>query len=1051
MSCAAELPDAAPSRDSRKTVTVVFCDVTGSTAMGERLDPESLGKVMGRYFQTMRSEIERHGGTVEKFIGDAVMAVFGVPTLHEDDALRAVRAAEGMRAALVGLNLELQTERGVSIQTRTGVNTGEVLVGVHSSSEGVLSGDAVNVAARLEQAAAPGEILLGWQTFRLTRDAVEVEPVEPLDLKGKSEPVPAFRLIRSIPGVEGHARRMESPMVGRDSELHLLAQAFDRSTQERACVLFTMLGSAGVGKSRLSEEFLSRAGDARVLRGRCLHYGEGITYWPIVDVLTQAAGIDEGGTAEEARGKLDAVLDGAPDAEIIATRLTNLLGLGGQAAPDETFWAIRRLLEHLASTEPLIVIFDDIQWAEPTLLDLIEHIADWTRDAPILLLCMARPDLLDDRPGWAGGKMNASSILLEPLPPATGEALLTNLLGPTHLESQARERILAAAGGNPLFVEEMLDMYVERGLITQVDGRWVATSDLAEVEVPPTISALLTSRLDRLPQPERTVLQHGSVEGNVFHRGAVAALQVDGMIDEAIGRPLMDLIRKELIRPDRSEIPGDDAFRFRHLLIRDAAYQAMPKEVRADLHERFAAWMRTVGRVAEVDEIVGYHLEQAHTYLLELGPPDERADHLAEAAAVHLVAAGRRARERGDESAALNLLFRAASLLPRGDPKHVDVLCELARAAAWAGDTERSDVLTHELTELLEGLHDPVLRAHASIALVWVASVGDPYWNANDWLDTAGSAIGVFERTHDELGLARAYDVLGWAENARNRFGAETVARHLAYEHAKRSGDPAMEMEYMAERTSGISWGPMPVSDGLALCREVLELAPDNRTIRGDVLHKTAVFEAMASDLPAALRHYDESIAILRDLGGVVHLGFAAQAGWLIGSLCGDHQMAEREARWSCELLNEHGVKDLFVVNRDLMALAICAQGRPDEAERLGILGREGSAEHPEDVISQWGWRHILGNVANARGELGEAERLLREAVGFGDRTDAYLERSFTNMDLAEVMYGAHRTDEAIPLFEEAVRLSELHEDVVTADRARERLSALTSGGDTPN
>ncbi len=382
MSCAAELPDAAPSRDSRKTVTVVFCDVTGSTAMGERLDPESLGKVMGRYFQTMRSEIERHGGTVEKFIGDAVMAVFGVPTLHEDDALRAVRAAEGMRAALVGLNLELQTERGVSIQTRTGVNTGEVLVGVHSSSEGVLSGDAVNVAARLEQAAAPGEILLGWQTFRLTRDAVEVEPVEPLDLKGKSEPVPAFRLIRSIPGVEGHARRMESPMVGRDSELHLLAQAFDRSTQERACVLFTMLGSAGVGKSRLSEEFLSRAGDARVLRGRCLHYGEGITYWPVVDVLTQAAGIDEGDTAEEARGKLDAVLDGAPDAEIIATRLMNLLGLGGQAAPDETFWAIRRIFEHLASTEPLIVILDDIQWAEPTLLDLIEHVADWSREAP---------------------------------------------------------------------------------------------------------------------------------------------------------------------------------------------------------------------------------------------------------------------------------------------------------------------------------------------------------------------------------------------------------------------------------------------------------------------------------------------------------------------------------------------------------------------------------------------------------------------------------------------------------------------------------------------
>ena len=323
MSCAAELPDAAPSRDSRKTVTVVFCDVTGSTAMGERLDPESLRTVMGRYFQTMRSEIERHGGTVEKFIGDAVMAVFGVPTLHEDDALRAVRAAAEMRAALVELNPELQTERGVGIQTRTGVNTGEVLVGVHSSSEGVLSGDAVNVAARLEQAAAPGEILLGWQTFRLARDAVEVEPVEPLDLKGKSEPVAAFRLIRSIRGVEGHPT--DGVTLGRSRQRAPSPGAGVRPIdQERACVLFTMLGSAGVGKSRLSEEFLSRVGDARVLRGRCLHYGEGITYWPIVDVLTQAAGIDEGDTAEEARGKLDAVLDGERDAEIIAARVMNL-------------------------------------------------------------------------------------------------------------------------------------------------------------------------------------------------------------------------------------------------------------------------------------------------------------------------------------------------------------------------------------------------------------------------------------------------------------------------------------------------------------------------------------------------------------------------------------------------------------------------------------------------------------------------------------------------------------------------------------------------------
>ena len=1044
MTCATELLDTTPlHRESRKTVTIVFCDVTGSTALGERLDPESLSKVMGRYFEVMRSAIERHGGTVEKFIGDAVLAVFGVPVLHEDDALRAVRAAEAMQEALVGLNEELEAERGVSIQTRIGVNTGEVLVEKRSATEGLVTGDAVNVAARLEQAAKPGEILLGWQTFRLARDAIEVEPVEPLELKGKSEPVPAFRLIRAIPGAEGHARRMDSEMVGRDGELQLLTHAFDRSIQEQACVLFTLLGSAGVGKSRMSEEFLRGIGEARVLRGRCLHYGEGITFWPVVEVLTQAAGIQESDTAEDVRQKLGHVLDSDADADVITTRITNLLGFGGAAVPDETFWAIRKLLECLAANEPLVVIFDDIQWAEPTLLDLIEHVADWSRDAPILLLCMARPDLLDDRPGWGGGKMNATTILLEPLPAAAGELLLTNLLGSSELETGARERILAAAGGNPLFVEEVLDMLVDQGHLARADGGWIATSDLAAIDMPPTISALLTARLDRLPSPERTVLEHGSVEGNVFHRGAVTALDVDATAGDAIGHQLMDLVRKELIRPDRAEIPGDDAFRFRHLLIRDAAYQAMPKEVRADLHERFARWMGTVARFAEVDEIVGYHLEQAHTYLMELGPSDERTDRLAEAAADHLVAAGRRARERGDDPAAVNLLSRASSLLPRGTPKHVDALCEFARTVAWAGDIARSEVLALELRGLLEVLEDPVWRAHASIALAWVASNMETYWDPNEWLDTAESAIEVFERVDDELGLARAYDLLGWGENACSRFGASTAAREQAYEHAKRSGDRVMEMEFMAGRASGAVWGPMPVSDGLVLCRNVLELAGDSRVVRADVLRITAMFEAMSGHFEDARRLYAESIAILRDLGGAVQLTFAAQGGWLIGWLAGDLPMAENETRWSCELADEHGLKDLLAVNRDLLALAVCAQGRPDEAERLGVLGRDESADYPGNVLAQWGWRHVLGNVAAVRGELVEAERLLREAVGIGEQTDAYFDRSTTNMDLADVLRRAGRPIEAVPFFEEAVRLSELHEDVVSAAKARERLASL--------
>jgi class 3 adenylate cyclase len=640
--CGAALrEEAPPAREVRKTVSIVFSDVTGSTALGEQLDPESLRRVMSRYFDEMQAVVEAHEGTVEKFIGDAVMAVFGIPVLHEDDAVRAVRAAAEMRERLTGLNEELERDWGVTIAVRTGVNTGEVVAGDASSGgQRFATGDAVNVAKRLEEAAPPNEILLGETTHRLVRDAVEVEQVEPLELKGKGERVSAYRLLSIEAGAEGRARRLDSPMVGRERERALLERAYERAAGERGCHLFTVLGAAGVGKSRLLAEFLKGLGDsATIVSGRCLPYGSGITFWPVLEVVRKLYG-------EELVPAITASLAGDENAELIAKRVAAAVGLDESPGPaEETFWAVRKLFEAQAREKPLVLVFDDLQWGQPTFLDLVEHVADWSRDAPILLICLARPEFLDDRPGWGGGKFNATSVLLEPLSEEDSTELVLNLLGKAGLAEDVRARITDAAEGNPLFVEEMLAMLIDDGLLQRSNGDWVTSGDFESVAVPPTIQALLAARLDRLGSNERAVIERASVEGKVFHRGGVVELSATEARGEVTGH-LQTLVRKELVRPDSAALPGEDAFRFRHLLIRDAAYEGMPKELRAELHERFAAWLERVAgnRRSEYEEILGYHLEQAYGYRVELAPIDEAVRELGKRASEHLESAGRRAR-----------------------------------------------------------------------------------------------------------------------------------------------------------------------------------------------------------------------------------------------------------------------------------------------------------------------------------------------------------------------------------------------------------------------
>ncbi len=499
-SCGTRLDHASAQR-ARKVVTVVFADVTGSTALGESLDAESLRRVMARYFETARTCLERHGGSVEKFIGDAVMAVFGVPVTHEDDALRAVRAAAELREAMAVLNGELERSYGTALRIRIGVNTGEVVVG---TEERLATGDAVNVAARLEQAAAPDEILLGDATLALARGAVETEPVEPLVLKGKAEPVAAHRLMRVFEGAPGYDRRLDAPLVGRREELARVRAAFDRAVAERRCRLVTVLGPPGIGKSRLAREVASELSDvAVVLTGRCLPYGEGISYWPLHEIFASA-------DAEE--------------------ELQTALSAG---SADDIAWTVRKSLEVHARRKALALVVEDIHWAEPTLLDLIEHLTDWTRDAPLCLLCLARPELLDERPAWARGRPNAELFTLEPLEEDEAEELIASLLGESRLDDKVHARIRTIAEGNPLFVEQLVATLTEGG----------------ETEVPSTIQALLSARVDTLSDEERDVLQRASVVGLDFEWEALARLSSDGR--RPSGALLSALVRKELIRRTR--------------------------------------------------------------------------------------------------------------------------------------------------------------------------------------------------------------------------------------------------------------------------------------------------------------------------------------------------------------------------------------------------------------------------------------------------------------------------------------------------------------------
>jgi class 3 adenylate cyclase len=1033
LECGASLaPAAEPAAESRKVVTIVFADMAGSTAIGERLDPEALRRVQARYFDAMAAVIEQHGGTVEKYIGDAVMAVFGIPRLHEDDPLRAVRAADDMQRALGPLNDELRREHDVEVRIRIGVNTGEVVSGDPAAGQRLVTGDTVNVAARLEQAATAGEVLLGDSTHRFVKDAVRVEPVEPLELKGKAERVPAHRLLEVLADTAGHVRNLDAPMVGRDKEHAILRQALQRVVVERTSHLFTLLGPAGVGKSRLVREFLAGATGARILRGRCLSYGEGITYYALAEIVREAVGLPDGSDTATVEPAVEALLDGVDDATAIVTALGGVLGWAEPAGAEDTAWAARRLFEHLAQVHPLVLVIDDLHWAEPLLLDLVEHLADWTRDAPVLLLMIARPELLELRSGWGGGKVNATTILLEPLPGGAATELLDNLLGQNDLPVAARERILAAADGNPLFVEEMVGMLIDDGLL-RFDGQmWRAAEDLADLTVPPTIQLLLAARLDRLDAEERAVMERGAVEGKVFHAGAVTSLVPEGLRAQVRPR-LLTLARKELIRPDRPEFAGEDAFRFRHLLIRDAAYQAMPKEQRANLHERFAAWLERASGERRDDyvEILGHHLEQAWHYRRELGVDDEQTRALGNRAAEALRTSAERTMIRGDLPTATHLLERAVALSTGAT--HDRARVELAELLLSQSRYADADVTS---SALLDGTDDPAIRIRAHLVALSVREQTDPSWRYEDSHDPLLALREEAARLGDQMVIDRC-------ELSYGRllfFGGDTsTRREISLRLLPRLDQlPVLDRREVAFGLLGaIAWGPVPVDE------EVISAADVERIHGGSLIGRIrgTFWRAMIDSMLDHPEGFDAAMAELDALYDELGDGkFRYLFGQLEGESLWRLGRVDDAISWGLAvkaLYDEMGETGANSTMTALTAYYACHRGSFDLAEELLPAAHAMTADDDFAAQVPIGWAEA--RLASARGEHEHALESVDTAAALLVPTDYVTFQAETVRVRGHVLFAAGRVGEATTAFDAAISMFNRKGDVASAHRVAEQ------------
>ena len=959
----------------RKLATVLFVDLVQSSAIVAASDPEVARRRITRFFAEASRCIEHHGGTVEKFAGDAVMAAFGIPRAHEDDAERALRAALAI----------LDTVRELGLEARIGVEAGEVVVDQVDST--FATGEAVNRAARLQQAAEPNEILVGPGAHGLAFRTVELEPVGERPLRGFDAHVAIWRAVAVRDGVAAAPVR-RVPLVGREDELELLQNTFERAVRNRRAHVVTIFGEPGVGKSRLAREFVEGLEGATILAGRALPYGEGITYWPLAEMVKAAAGITDDDPEDEAHEKLLVCCEDEAVADLIGLASGVLEAMEGQRSQQEIAWAAREWAELLAATQPLVLVFEDIHWAEEPLLDLIEHLADWVRDAPLLMLCLARPELLDVRPGWGGGRVRATAIELDPLPREQSEQLVELLLDGLALAPDVKAEILEATEGNPLFVEETVRMLTEGG-----DGRR---------RIPDTLQAIIAARIDNLPVAEKALLQRAAVVGRTFWRGAVETLApdldaIDGLLDDLL---LRDFIQRE----PRSTITGDRAYRFKHVLIREVAYAGLAKAARADIHQRFADWLQQRAG-DELLEIRAYHLDQAATLLAELdgAPPRE----LASEAAAALEAAGKRALAREANVSARKLLLRAVELQPTLVRRHKAAVAAW-RLADYPALSVEIDLILEEARQVGDrSIEGRALNALADVALTREADIDRGRELAEQALTVlpAGDVGGRFDALTMRTWIGWITGDLG----AAKRFVKE------ALELARASDRKDLESQ-AAQQLADIYIARLEVEHAEPVVRRSCELAEESGSIeaRGRALMAKGKLHSIKGELDEAETALHDARALFEEAGVAGTLARTLNALAWVAWRKDDLTRADKLFRDAIRILKPLEDRGTLCESQRGLAQLLVQTGKLEEAERVALEARK--TVGPQDQSSRATTRMALGLVRAAQARDDEAEALLREALEIASNSDFNFVRYEILKALAAFLHERGRAGEAAPL-----------------------------------
>lgn len=1003
--CGASLQAAGAPREQRKIVTVLFADVVGSTALGERVDPETLRWAMQQWFTRMRDVVERHGGMVENYVGDAVMAVFGIPVVRADDALRGVRAASQMRDEVSVLAGELR-ERGVDLTMRIGVNTGEAVTGASLNGGFFTAGDMVNVAARLEQSAQAGQVLIGVGTHRLVRHAADAEEVEALTVKGKSGRVQAFALRAVAADAPPRPERPRAPLVGRRQELQALTDAFERAHGDERCQLALVLGAPGVGKSRLVADLVGGLSErATIVRGQCQSSGEGLTWRPLRDPLN------------------DLLDDVQPREPAASACVAELVGQGRDAiTPEDAFWAVRTVLETATRTRPVVCVIDDVQWAEPTLRDLLEHVADHTHGA-LLLVLIARSELLEDRPSWAE-RTNATPVLVEPLLEEEAAGLVEHLLGSADLDSTTVARMLSVSGGNPLYLVELVAMLVDDGLLDGAGGT-------AEFAIPLTIRALLAERLDRLVPAERAVIEAASIAGVEFEGERLAALLGSDRF-EALDDALRTLVRRDLVERDDS---GEGRLRFTHQLIRDAAYETIPKHTRAELHERFAASLTAdPGAASVVDEALGYHRERAVLLRRELGESEAATADLAGRAARSLAAAGRRARYRSDSASANGLLGRAVALLRTGDAQREALLPVLGTSLYEAGRMADAVAI---LEQAITGDAEPRVRALAEVEREFVRLDIDTTVGTLPARTVTDRVLPVFERAGDLMGQSRAWSLRAKADWWAGHAAQADAAWERAAICARRAGDEREVFSVLGWRALAAVFGPTPVDEAIARCEGYRATVAASPVREAWIVGALAALHAMRGDLAGGVSFVEDTNAILEEFGDRWESPSHIEA--VVRLLAGQPERAEQALRADAERLVSTS-EDLLATTQAMLAQAVYEQGRWSEAEELCRAAAAIAGD--DDIVTQVVWRSVSAKVLARDGHCTQAEALAREALALVQDTDLLTHSGEAMLDLAEVLQTCARNDrEALALTEKGIALLRRKGNTTAITHAQCRIS----------